>query len=319
MAFRSAVGSKYIKVNFDAPDITLTTLTNWLRKNGLSVKRVNKTLTVNSRQKVNPTILADEIERNLQPDARRVKTVAVNVRGNSIVVSMALRGNPGLDNEKYIHGAIMDYIKFTGGAVDVVFADKKTEFLVPSVTRATLSGKDVSGNKKADIVLSGKGGAYSFSLKQSNASYYSSADGELSPLAGAAVEYAIKNNTNEITIDRDGVRKIIPDIAVKMSDAEATFHVFGSDIRHGKGAVLVGTPTGKDIEMTADGSLLIVFDAVVQSLRDLGKEKYPVLQIRNDKTRNRSHPVLRGLRAMVATTAVVPKNAVYIDRRKLKV
>ncbi|WEM34300.1 hypothetical protein [Xanthomonas phage X1] len=298
---------------------TIANITQWLRKNKLTVVQKGRRLTVNHRANVEPVRLADEIQLRLE-GSRRISNLAVNVNGIAIVVSASLKGNAGEDNEEYLMHRVNRLVGWLGGPVDVTFKSKKKAFEIKGVVEVYLSGRDTSGHKKADVEFWTKSGKMiPVSLKQGNASFFSSADSELKEIAEASVRYAFENALTNFEMDpATKIRKINPDLVIEPTDKEKEFALFGNDILKGKGAIIRQSFTMNDFFQDVPNKLFIHVEDIWQELRDVPEIEQPVIQIRNDKDRNRSHPLLKGLRALTIKRAVVPKNARWIDREKLK-
>lgn len=307
----------YLKESFDdAP--TATNITKWLRKFKFTVVQTGRRLEVNHRNKIEPVRLADEIQLRLE-GSRRISPLAVNIKGVSIVVSASLKGNAGEDNEEYLMHRIKRLIKLLDGPVDVTFKSKKTSFVVKGITDVVLARRDTSGHKKADLELKTKNGkSVPISLKQGNASFFSSADSELKDIAVKMVRLAFDQALTNFQIDSvTKIRKINPDLVIEPTDDEKEFSIFGSDISKGKGAIIRQSFTMNDFFQDAPNKLLINVEEIWTKLSEVPANEQPVIQIRNDKERNRSHAILKGLRALTIKRSVVPKNAVWIDRRRL--
>ena len=310
----------YLKEEFTGAP-TISNIIAWLRRSKFMVVQKGRKLTVNHRSNIEPVRLADEIQLRLD-GSRRISNLAVNVNGNAIVVNASLKGNAGEDNEEYLMHRVNRLIDYLGEPVDVTFKTKvgSKSFTIKGVVEVYLSGRDTSGHKKADLEFWTKGGKMiPVSLKQDNASFFSSADSELKGIAEAAVRYAFENALTSFDMDPvTKIRKITPDLIIEPTDKEKEFALFGNDILKGKGAIIRQSFTMNDFFQDVPNKLFVNVAEIWQELKDVPENEQPVIQIRNDKDRNRSHPLLKGLRALTIKRSVVPKNARWIDREKLK-
>lgn len=308
----------YIKDDIIGPP-TISNITQWLRRNKFTVVLKGRKLTVNHRANIEPVRLADEIQLRLA-GSRRISNLAVNVNGVAIVVNATLKGNAGEDNEEYLMHRVNRLIKYLGTPVDVYFKSNTKTFVIKGVEEVYLAGRDTSGHKKADLEFWTKRNTMvPVSLKQDNASFFSSADSELKDVAEAAVRYAFENALTNFEMDpTTKIRKISPDLIIDPTDKEQEFALFGNDIKKGKGAIIRQSFTMNDFFQDVPNKLFIKVQDIWTDLHDVPEAEKPVIQIRNDKDRNRSHPLLKGLRALTIKKSVVPKNARWIDREKLK-
>ncbi len=308
----------YMKAEMDGPP-TISNITKWLRQHKFTVVQKGRKLTVNHRANIEPVRLADEIQVRLD-GSRRINNLAVNVNGIAILVAPNLKGNAGEDNEVYLMHRVNRLIEYLGEPIDVHFVSTKKTYIIKDVTKVYLAGRDTTGHKKADVVFWTKQSRQiPISLKQGNASFFSSADSELKDIAEKAVRYAFENALCNFEMDPNTkIRKITPDILIEPTDKEQEFHIFGNDILKGKGAIIQQSFTMNDFFQDIPNKLFIGVEAIWENLHDVPEEERPVIQIRNDKDRNRSHPLLKGLRALTTRRRVAPKNARWIDRKDLK-
>lgn len=307
----------YLKEAMTGPP-TIANITQWLRKSKFTVVQSGRRLTVNHRSNVEPVRLADEMQLRLE-GSRRITNLAVNIGGAAIVVAPTLKGNAGEDNEEYLMHRVNRLVKWLDGPVDVTFKSKKSSFVIKGVVEVYLSGRDTSGHKKADLEFWTKSGKMvPISLKQGNASFFSSADSELKEIAEKMVKFAFDNSLTNFQMDpATKIRKINPDLVIEPTDKEKEFAIFGNDILKGKGAIIRQSFTMNDFFQDAPNKLFIKVEEIWTKLDEVPENEQPVIQVRNDKERNRSHAILKGLRALTIKRSVVPKNAVWIDRRRL--
>jgi hypothetical protein len=113
------------------------------------------------------------------------------------------------------------------------------------------------------------------------------------------------------------IRRITPDLLIEPTSREKEFALFGNDILKGKGAIIRQSFTANHFKISKERELEIEVQEIWSKLADVPENEHPVIQIRNDKDRNRSHPLLKGLRALTIKQSVAPKNGVWIERRKL--
>ena len=308
----------YLKEEMVGPP-TIANITQWLRKQKITVVQKGRKLTINSRRNVEPVRLADELQLRLE-GSRRITNLAVNINGTAIVVNADLKGNAGEDNEEYLMHRVNRLIEYLNAPVDVIFVSKNNKrFEIKGVSEVYLSGRDTSGHKKADLIfVTRRNQMIPVSLKQDNASFFSSADSELKDIAEKAVRYAFENALCNFEMDpATKIRKITPDILIDPDDSEEEFHIFGSDILRGKGAIIRQSFTLNDFFQEMPNKLFIKVQEIWQKLEDVPMDERPVIQIRNDKDRNRSHPLLKGLRALTIKRRLAPKNGRWIDRKDL--
>lgn len=215
-------------------------------------------------------------------------------------------GSAGIDNEEKLINFINDYIKTAGTFIDVIFKAGNKKFVCREVTGAAGVGKDTAGRKKADIVINGLK-EYKISLKKDSAIAWESADNLWKSEAIKYVKKLTKSKKIKLIKTKDFF-KVEPNFAVKASDKDSKDVIFGTDIKKGSGCVI--TKTFKDSDFTFNdvkNELEVDCSDIIESLKDVDKDKEVYFFVRNDSTR-RTKDFIPGLRIL----------AVYFKRVKIK-
>ena len=217
------------------------------------------------------------------------------------------RGSAGLGNEDIISQKIKDAIQV--GVSNIILKGDNKAITIKNVEKVIDSGYDVSGGKKADIVIYGNT-VVPISIKKDNASFWESADSRYKNIMQAFIKkvedgvfaphitfipfvdklgrakegiYNLYDAENEIKLG--GV------VITELPDKEEQSIIFGPDNAH----VVYRSFRPSDFNIKGD-TLYIDVTKVLTDMEDI--EKYnlqPVLKIRHDSTRAST----KGLRAIV--------------------
>jgi predicted transcriptional regulator len=253
------------------------------------------------------------------PNAKGSSIGAIEYNGISFLLkpsNLQGRASAGTENEDVIVNEINNYIY--EGAKNIVFKSPNKTLKINNVKEAVAVGYDVSGGKKADIIINADKN-YPISIKKDNASFWESADtrykdivttlskkikaGDFSP------ELTFMPFTDKLGNKKEGINtmynkktksKISGVIVTDLPPTSADSIIFGSD----KATVIYRSFTPNDFELDGD-TLYITVSKIISNLKDVYKYNLePVLNIRHDSTRQATG----GLRATVQ-----PKDKVYSD------
>mgnify|MGYP006284433657 CR=1 FL=1 len=216
----------------------------------------------------------------------------------------------GLGNEKMLVDTINKACK--KGPINIVFYESGTKkYKVNGCVHAVSVGRDVSGRKKADVVLTdSKGNKFPISVKKDDAEMWESADTYYADKALKAIKAAMNGKKTSL-IKHTGYYTIEPNIAVKATTAETKDVVFGSDIAAQSGAIITKTYSSTSFTQSGD-TLTIKVSDIITTMSDISTDKKVYFLIRNDKTR-RSLDKYPGLRVLAVYQARINKNVQVID------
>ena len=166
----------------------------------------------------------------------------------------------GLENEHILVERINKFAQ--GGPINVEFSGGGQTFLVKEVKKATHSGRETGGGRKADMILSGASNI-PISLKQDNAERWESVDSWYPEAGGIALleKAEASGKVKTVQVGRifqmtNAVSKAKVNVATRATVKEARKVVFGSDIILQRGAVIHKTLRTTDFVMSDDGSTL---------------------------------------------------------------
>jgi hypothetical protein len=182
--------------------------------------------------------------------------------------------------------------------VNVTFVDPRGKKLsMKNCDQVIISGRDVSGRKKADVVLKSKQGELPISIKKVNADMWESAD----RLFGQRAKEIIKKLQDDGVIklknliDDQGRRyyRLDKEIVIEPTEEEAMQAIFGSDLNPRGGVVI---QTFKPEHYIQNGNNVTVeCYTVITNKEDIPESHLMVWQIRNNVERNNPLPGLRTL------------------------
>ncbi|CAL9976735.1 hypothetical protein VPHD479_0199 [Vibrio phage D479] len=213
---------------------------------------------------------------------------------------------PGQANEL----AFVQHIEsFLGdGPIDIRINDR----LLKGVYEVQYTAQLTRRNRKADVVLLSHDGKVPISLKQTNASRWSSADkshgAEARELLRAALTRGdVELQSRPVQYDDDDIYRVTNQIARKLTIDEIDSVVFGSDVMN-KGFVLINDFCSSNFTRTPNG--LLVDGKMIRSRDEIiNTEYHPYLLIRNDVGRNPKH-LPRGIRAEIVYKSQITSNTV---------
>jgi hypothetical protein len=226
------------------------------------------------------------------------------------------RASAGTENEDILFNEINNYID--EGTKNIVFKSPNKTLKINNVKEVVGVGYDVSGGKKADIIIKANKN-YPISVKKDNASFWESADtrykdivttlskkikaGDFSPeLVFIPFVDKLGNKKEDINTmyNNNTKSKVTGIIVTDLPSTSAESIIFGSD----KATVIYRSFTPGDFELDGD-TLYITVSKIINNLKDVYEyDLEPVLNIRHDSTRQATG----GLRATVQ-----PKDKVYSD------
>ena len=227
------------------------------------------------------------------------------------------RASAGTENEDVLENEIKKYLEL--GVKNVIFKGSNKSYSIPNVTGVTGVGYDVSGGKKADIVIIGTAGNYPISIKKDNAGFWESADTRYKDLMTKLVT-KIKNGdfapelvfvpfVDKLGNEKKGINLMYNDttkskisgvLVTDLPNKEEESIIFGSD----NAVVIYRTYTESDFNQQGD-DLIITVSKIIENMEDIVEYNLePVLNVRHDSTRSATG----GLRATVQ-----PKNLLYKD------
>jgi hypothetical protein len=197
----------------------------------------------------------------------------------------------GVNNEKILVDTINKLTKT--GPINVIFKAPNKTYYVTGCFIAKSVGSDVSGRKKADIILIDQSNKlYPISIKKDNAEAWESADTYFNKQAKILIERAVSNRITTL-VDKGTYFMIEPNIAVPATRIEKESVVFGSDIKN-NGAVITKTFSPSSFNINED-TLTIECSYIITDINDVKGDKDVFFLIRNDKTRKsiKEYPGIR--------------------------
>ena len=223
-----------------------------------------------------------------------------------VVKDSGIQGNKsaGVANEIELASILQSIIdKF--GSVNVTFTDPRhNKISMADCTEIIVSGRESSGHKKADIVLSSPKRKLPISIKKLNAEAWESADNLFGKKARKIIDSLIKSKDLKL-IKLDQTRKgqsvyaLSKEIVVEPTSEEALSAIFGSDLNP-KGGIVI--QTFKPEHFTQDGNKVTVqAHAVIAKKEDIPESHLMVWLLRNDSTRNSPAVGYPGIRIMGVT------------------
>lgn len=216
--------------------------------------------------------------------------------------------NPGIDNEITFVKIVNDYI--AQGCTTLKFGRTKITDVV-SVEHVGALKSD--NNCKADVIIHTTTRSVPVSIKKENAERWASADNTYGLEAHKTLETVQSYGLVEVDnfSECGNVKRISMPICRKMERKEINRCVFGSDIRKGKGFVIVETFTSSSFQL--DGDVLKISGKLLRKSADVINTPYhPYLFIRNDSTRRSKH-LPYGIRVEVVYESRITKNTLVLE------
>lgn len=227
------------------------------------------------------------------------------------------RASAGTENEDILENEIKKYLEL--GVKNITFEGSNKTYTIPNVTGVTGVGYDVTGGKKADVVIIGAAGNYPISIKKDNAGFWESADTRYKKLitklvtkiknGNFAPELVFKPFIDKLGNEKQGINVMYNDttdtkisgiLVTDLPNKEEESIIFGSD----KAVVIYRTYTERDFNHQGE-DLIITVSKIITNMKDVEEfDLEPVLNIRHDSTRSATG----GLRATVQ-----PRNLLYKD------
>lgn len=212
----------------------------------------------------------------------------------------------GMSNEIEL-GAVIQSVIEQYGSANVTFKDGRGKKMsIIGATAATLTGKETSGGRKADIVLTSKKGSLPISIKELSADFWESSDtafGERAKEILAKLQEEghiqltkIAERTNKRTGTTVPVYKLNKEIVMEPTTQEAMNAIFGSDLNP-KGGIVI-QDFGPEHFKQIGNNIEVECHAVITNKDEIPESHLMVWQIRNDSTRMNPLP---GLRTLAAT------------------
>lgn len=182
--------------------------------------------------------------------------------------------------------------------VNVTFVDPRGKKIsIKNCNKVELSGKDVSGRKKADVVLYSDKSKLPISIKKVDADMWESADS----LFGQKARNILEKLQNEGVIklkqlvDDEGRKyyRLDKEIVIEPTEEEAMSAIFGSDLNP-KGGVVIQTFQTEHFVQDKNNVTVQCY-TVITKKEDIPESHLMVWQIRNNVSRNNPLPGLRTL------------------------
>lgn len=184
-------------------------------------------------------------------------------------------------------------------SIDIVCYTASKQKVYKDIVDILNTSKDTKNLKKSDIILVDRmGKQYSISIKNDKSDYWQSADTYLGKQARQIIDDCVSSKRCSLTV-HDGIYKLEPCVAMKLSRAQMKDVMFGSDILP-DGCVLCRTFTDDDFSIV-NSKLYINCSEIITSVKDvLGTQYEPWLFIRSEQGRYSKDIGLRGLRVLAA-------------------
>ena len=265
-----------------------------------------------------------EIEKQLKPifgdenviydnyPVGSLSTIGAVKVANKARILMKTKGNTGsatkgIQNEIILIESIKHFCNKTN-KINIIFDDGHKTFNCINVYDAISVGKDVQGNKKADIKILGDK-EYRISLKGDSAEFWGSCTGNLdySKEAYERLEALVAQGRVKYIPQDNGKTFISPTIAYKTKPEEAVNIIFGSDIQP-DGCVIQKTFTIDIIQQINFNTYKIEVSKIITSIDDLDDDDYPWFFIQNS-IQHQLYGKIKGTRLLAARkTRISGKN-----------
>ena len=210
----------------------------------------------------------------------------------------------GVGNELELASMMQSVIEKYGSA-DITFVEPRGISLsIQNATNIEVTGKDVKGRKKADVVLLSPERRLPISIKELSAEAWESADSSFGARAREIIlrlneEGVVKLEKLEKTKGGQPIYKLSKEIVIEPTEEEALNAIFGTDINP-EGGVVIQTFEPKHF-VQQDNTVKIECHAIITSKEDIPESHLMVWVLRNDSTRNSRALGIAGIRIMAVT------------------
>lgn len=252
----------------------------------------------------------------VNPDPRKGSSLGcVEIPGSdcSILVKPASRQgsqSAGITNETFLVDTLNQYLN--NGVKNFKFKNGDKELVCRDVISVEMTGRDTKSRKKSDVrVNMADGSTMNFSVKKDNAECWESADTFARDITKTVLEKALADNLVEMKPIAGGVFKLSKNIAWRATKEQALDVVFGSDLNHKNGAVIIRTFTATDFQASAD-TVEIEVSGVLSELTDLEERHHVYFLIRNDRSRISGVAGFPGIRVLAVTKSRITKNVIEL-------
>jgi hypothetical protein len=182
--------------------------------------------------------------------------------------------------------------------VNVTFVDPHGKKIsIKDCNKVVLAGKDVSGRKKADVVLKSESGELPISIKKLNADMWESADRLFGKKAKEILEKLQADGVLKLKkfVDDTGRKyyKLDKEIVIEPTEEQAMEAIFGSDLNP-KGGVVIQTFKPEHYVQN-ENNVTVQCYHVIAKKEDIPESHLMVWLIRNNVERNNPLPGLRTL------------------------
>ena len=213
----------------------------------------------------------------------------------------------GVANELELASLLQSLIQKYGTA-NVSFVDERGKRMtIKNCTNVDVAGRDTSGRKKADVVLTSARGSLPISIKKLDADMWESADNLFGERARAILDKLVKDGT--VKLNKIGERKMktgtVPvyelskEIVMEPTEEEAMQAIFGSDLNP-KGGVVIQTFKPEHFKQV-DNNVTVEAHAVITNKAEIPESHLMVWLLRNDSTRNGGSLGIAGIRPLGVT------------------
>lgn len=210
----------------------------------------------------------------------------------------------GVANEIELASILQSVIDKYGSA-DVTFVDPRGKTLtINNCNKVDIAGREVSGRKKADVVLVSPDRNLPISIKKLSAEAWESADNLFGKKARGIIDKLVddgmvKLNKLPVTAAGQPVFALSKEIVVEPTEEEALDAIFGSDLNP-KGGIVI--QTFKPEHFVQDGNKVNVeCHAVITTKEEIPESHLMVWLLRNDSNRNSKALGIPGIRIMAVT------------------
>jgi hypothetical protein len=228
----------------------------------------------------------------------------------------------GVANEIELAGIIQSVIEKYGSA-NITFVDNRGKSLtINNCNQVDISGRDVKGRKKSDVVLVSPDRNLPISIKKLNAEAWESADTMFGKKARAIIDNLtdagiVKLNKTEKSPDWAPIFELSKEIVVEPTEEEAMAAIFGSDLNP-KGGIVIQTFRPEHFIQDAN-QVKVECHAVITNKAEIPESHLMVWLIRNDSSRNSTELGIPGIRIQGVTLSrgigkTGKKNPILVDQ-----
>jgi len=213
----------------------------------------------------------------------------------------------GVANELELASLIQSVVQKYGKA-NISFIDPRgKKMTIKNCTNVDVAGRDTSGRKKADVVLTSDYGSLPISIKKLDADMWESADNLFGDRARKILDKLVADG--KVELKKIGDRKMktgaIPvyelskEIVMEPTEQEALQAIFGSDLNP-KGGVVIQTFKPEHFTQV-DNNITVDAHAVITNKGEIPESHLMVWLLRNDSTRNGGSLGIAGIRPLGVT------------------